>query len=64
MYLLGGRSRRADLEIRLNWEPSSYWMPIEDEPISMDSTRGMDLLDPNLETVKNGVSSLCLQVTR
>ena len=44
----------ADLEIRLNWEPRSYWMPIEDEPVSTDSTRGIDLLDPSLETVKDG----------
>ena len=33
-------------------------MPIEDEPISIDSTRGMDLLDPSLERVKDGASSL------
>ena len=58
MYVLGGRFRRADLEIRLNWEPRSYWMPIEDEPVSTDSTRGIDLLDPSLETVKDGVWSL------
>ena len=57
----GGRSRRADLKIRLNWEPRSYWMLIEDEPISMDSIRGIDLLDPSMETGKDGVSSLCLQ---
>ena len=57
----GGRFHKADLEIRLNWEPRSYWMPIVDEPVSMDSTRGMDLLDPSLETVKDGASSLCLQ---
>ena len=41
----GGMSCRADLEIRFNWEPRSYWVPIEDEPVS---TRGMDLLDPSL----------------
>ena len=35
--MLGGRFRKADLEIRLNWEPRSYWMPIEDEPVSTDS---------------------------
>ena len=57
----GGRLCRADLEIRFIWEPKSYWMPIEDEPVSMVSTRGMDLLFPNLETVKEGALLLCLQ---
>ena len=55
----GGSSCREDLEIRLYWEPMSYWMPIEDEPVSKDSTRGIDLLDPSLETVKDGVWLLC-----
>ena len=42
----------------------TYWMLIEDEPISMDSTRGTDLLDPSLETVKERVSSLYLQAAQ
>ena len=61
VYMLGGRLCKADLEIRLFWEPKSYGMPIEDEPVSMDLTRGMDLLFPNLETGKEGTSLLCLQ---
>ena len=56
-----GRSGRGELEIWLNWEPRSYWILIEDEFVSMDSTRGMDLLGPSLEMVKDGASSLCLQ---
>ena len=56
-----GRLCRADLEIRLIWEPKSYWMLIEDEPVSMDSTRGIDLLFPNLVTMKDGALSSCLQ---
>ena len=55
---MGGRFCKADLEIRLNLEPRSYWMPIEDESVSTDSTRGIDLLDHSLETVKDGVWSL------
>ena len=58
--MLGSRFRRADLEIRLNWEPRSYWMLIEDELVSTYSTRGIDLSDPSLETVKDGVWSLCM----
>ena len=64
MYVLGGRFHRTDLEIRLNWEPRSYWMPIEDEPVSTDSTSGMDLLEPTLETVTVGVWLLCMQARR
>ena len=37
-------------------------MPIEDEPVSTDSTRGMDLSDPSLETVKDGVWLLCMHM--
>ena len=62
VYVSGHRFCRADLEIRLIWESKSYWMPIEDESVSMDSNRGMDLLDPSLETVKEG--DLCLQALR
>ena len=39
-------------------------MLIEDEPISMDLTRRMDLLDPSLEMVKDGAPSLCLQAAQ
>ena len=61
VYMSEGRLCRADLEIRLIWEPRSYWMLIEDELVSMDSTRGMDLLFPNCERVKEGALLLCLQ---
>ena len=56
----GGSFCRVELEIRLNWEPRSYWMPIEDEPVSTDSTRGINLLDPSLEMVMDGVWLLCM----
>ena len=39
-------------------------MPNEDDSVSMDSTRGIDLLDPSLETVKDRALSLCLQALR
>ena len=55
----GGSFFWEGLEIRLNWEPRSYCMAIEDEPVSTDSTRGIDLLDPSVETVKDGVRLLC-----
>ena len=61
VYVPGASFFRVDLEIRLNWEPRSYWMPIEDEPVFTDSTKGMDLSDPTLETETVGASSLCLQ---
>ena len=60
----GGSFCRADLEIRLSWEPRSYWMLIEDEPVSTDSTRGIDLLDPSLESVKDEVWLLCTHACR
>ena len=58
-YMIEGRSCSEDLEIRLNWH--SYRMSINDEPMPMDSSRGMDLLGPSLEIVKDRASSLCLQ---
>ena len=61
MYVPGSRVFRVDLEIRLSWDPRSYWMPIEDELVFTDSTRGMDLSEPTLDTVKVGVWLLCMQ---
>ena len=61
VYVSGYRFCRVDLEIRLMWEPKSYWLPNEGESVSMDSTRGMDLLDPSLKMVKDGALPLCLQ---
>ena len=55
VYMSGGSFYKVDLVIRLNWEPRSYLMSIKYEPVSTDSTRGIDLLDPSLETVKDGV---------
>ena len=60
-YMLVGRSCNLDLEIRLNWLPLSYWMRLDNEPISRDSTRGMDLSDLSLEIVKDRALLLCLQ---
>ena len=39
-------------------------MLIEDEPVSTDSTRGIDLLDPSLETVKDGVLDPSLEMVK
>ena len=54
VYVPGSSFFRVDLEIRLSWEPRSYWMPIEDEPVFTDSTRGMDLLELTLDTETMG----------
>ena len=64
VYVPGASFFRVDLEIRLNWEPRSYWMPIEDEPVFTDSTRGMDLSELTLDTETVGVWLLCIQARR
>ena len=64
VYVPGASFFRVDLEIRLNWEPMSYWMPIEDEPVFTDSTRGMDLSELTLDTETVGVWLLCIQARR
>ena len=64
VYKPGASFSRVDLEIRLNWEPMSYWMPIEDEPVFTDSSRGMDLSELTLDTDMVGVWLLFIQARR
>ena len=62
--MLGASFFRVDWDTRLNWEPMSYCMPIVDEPVFIDSTRGKDLSEPTLDMEKEGVWLLCMQARR
>ena len=63
-YMEVGRAWRADWEIKLSWQPVSYWIPREDNHSGMFSTRGMDLSEPNLEMERVGAWLLCMQARR
>ena len=63
-YMDVGRAWRAYWEIKLSWQPVSYWIPREDDPSGMFSTSGMDLSEPTLEMETVGAWLLCMQVGR
>ena len=51
----------ADLEMRLSWQPVSYWIPTFVRPRFKVSTKGTDWLAPTLGTVTKWAWLLCMQ---
>ena len=57
----GGIVLSTDLEIKLSWQPVSYWIPRVSAPRETFSTSGIDLSETTLDTETESVLSLCLQ---